>query len=111
MSGRIQVVVDGGLLEDILEVAEGLDGGFVHVGGIRLSSAGASAPAALITLTSGVTVGFVRYMCLKKAAPKMWDARVATTRTSSTDSVWLRCQGRTLFCSAEQTSGACGVGH
>jgi hypothetical protein len=33
MSGRIQVVVDGGLLEDILEVAEGLDGGFAHVGG------------------------------------------------------------------------------
>ena len=33
MSGRIRVVVDGGLLEDILEVAEGLDGGFMHVGG------------------------------------------------------------------------------
>jgi hypothetical protein len=33
MSGRICVVVDGCLLEDILEVAEGLDGGFVHVGG------------------------------------------------------------------------------
>jgi hypothetical protein len=33
MSGGICVVVDGGLLEDILEVAEGLDDGFVHVGG------------------------------------------------------------------------------
>ncbi len=33
MSGRIRVVVDGGLLDDILEVAEGLDGGFTHVGG------------------------------------------------------------------------------
>ena len=33
MSGGIRVVVDGGLLEDILEVAEGLDGGFMHVGG------------------------------------------------------------------------------
>ncbi len=33
MSGRIRVVVDGGLLENILEVAEGLNGGFVHVGG------------------------------------------------------------------------------
>ncbi len=33
MSGRIRVVVDGGLLEDILEFAEGMDGGFVHVGG------------------------------------------------------------------------------
>jgi hypothetical protein len=33
MSGGIQVVVDGGLLADILEVAEGLDGGFAHVGG------------------------------------------------------------------------------
>jgi hypothetical protein len=33
MGGRIRIVVDGGLLEDILEVAEGLDGGFVHVGG------------------------------------------------------------------------------
>jgi hypothetical protein len=33
MSGGICVVVVGGLLEDILEVAEGLDGGFVHVGG------------------------------------------------------------------------------
>jgi hypothetical protein len=32
ISGRIQVVVDGGLLEDILEAAEGLDGGFAHVG-------------------------------------------------------------------------------
>ncbi len=30
MSGGIRVVVDGGLLEDILEVAEGLDGGFTH---------------------------------------------------------------------------------
>jgi hypothetical protein len=33
MSGGIRVVVAGGLLEDILEVAEGLDGGFAHVGG------------------------------------------------------------------------------
>ncbi len=33
MSGGIRVVVDGGLLENILEVAEGLNGGFVHVGG------------------------------------------------------------------------------
>jgi hypothetical protein len=33
MSGRICIVVDGSLLEDILEVAEGLDGGFAHVGG------------------------------------------------------------------------------
>jgi hypothetical protein len=33
MSGRIHVVVDGGLLKDILEVTEGLDGGFAHVGG------------------------------------------------------------------------------
>ncbi len=33
MSGRIHIVVDGGLLEDILEVPEGLDGGFAHVGG------------------------------------------------------------------------------
>ncbi len=33
MSGGIRIVVDGGLLKDILEVAEGLDGGFTHVGG------------------------------------------------------------------------------
>jgi hypothetical protein len=33
MGGGIHVVVDGGLLEDILEVAEGLDGGIVHVVG------------------------------------------------------------------------------
>jgi hypothetical protein len=33
MSGGIRVVVDGGLLENILEVAEGLNGGFMHVGG------------------------------------------------------------------------------
>ncbi len=33
MSGGIRIVVDGGLVENILEVAEGLDGGFVHVGG------------------------------------------------------------------------------
>ncbi len=33
MSGGIHVVVDGGLLEDILKVTEGLDGGFVHMGG------------------------------------------------------------------------------
>jgi hypothetical protein len=33
MSGTICVVVDGGQLEDILEVAEGLDGGFTLVGG------------------------------------------------------------------------------
>jgi hypothetical protein len=33
MDGGIQVVVDGGLLEDSLEVAEGLDGGLAHVGG------------------------------------------------------------------------------
>ncbi len=34
MGDGIHVVIDGGLLEDILEVAEGLDGGFAHVGGI-----------------------------------------------------------------------------
>jgi hypothetical protein len=33
MGGGICIVVDSGLLENILEVAEGLDGGFVHVGG------------------------------------------------------------------------------
>ncbi len=33
MSGRICLVVDGSLLENILEVTEGLNGGFVHVGG------------------------------------------------------------------------------
>ncbi len=33
MSGGIRVVVDGGLLENILEVAEGLNSEFVHVGG------------------------------------------------------------------------------
>ncbi len=33
MSGGIRVVIDGGLLENIFEVAEGLNGGFVHVGG------------------------------------------------------------------------------
>jgi hypothetical protein len=34
MSGGIHVVVDGGLLEDVLEVSEGLDCGFTHVGGV-----------------------------------------------------------------------------
>ncbi len=33
MGGGICVVVDDSLLEDILEVAEGLDGRFAHVGG------------------------------------------------------------------------------
>ncbi len=33
MGGRIRVVVDDSLLEDIFEVTEGLDGGFMHVGG------------------------------------------------------------------------------
>jgi hypothetical protein len=49
-------------------------------GGVRLSSARASAPAASITLSSGVTVGFVRYLCVKKAVPEMPDARVATNQ-------------------------------
>jgi hypothetical protein len=40
-------------------------------GGIQLSNARASAPAALITLSSGVTVGLVKYLHLKKAMPKM----------------------------------------
>ena len=81
MSGGICIVVDGGLLENILEVTEGLNGGFMHVGGgIRLSSACASAPTASITLSSGVTTGFVRYLCFKKAAPKMWVARVVTNQ-------------------------------
>ncbi len=47
-------------------------------GGIQLSSARASAPAAAITLSSGVTMGFVKYLCLKKAAPKMWATRMVT---------------------------------
>jgi hypothetical protein len=82
MGGGIHIVVDGGLLEGILKVAEGLDGGFAHVwgGGIQLSSARASALAALITLSSGVTMGFVRHLCLKKAAPKMRVARVVTNQ-------------------------------
>jgi hypothetical protein len=33
MSGKICIVVDGSLLEDTSEVAEGLDGGFAHLGG------------------------------------------------------------------------------
>ncbi len=33
MSDGIHVVVDGSLLEDIFEVAEGLNRGFMHVGG------------------------------------------------------------------------------
>jgi hypothetical protein len=33
MGGRICVVVGGGLLENILEVAEGIDSGLMHVGG------------------------------------------------------------------------------
>jgi hypothetical protein len=49
-------------------------------GGIQLSSACASTPAALITLSSGVTAGFVRYLCLKKAALKMRVARVITNQ-------------------------------
>jgi hypothetical protein len=32
MSGRICILVDGGLLVDILEVAEGLNSGLAHVG-------------------------------------------------------------------------------
>ncbi len=49
-------------------------------GGVQLSSARASAPAASITLSSGVTVGFVRYLCLKKAAPEMRVTRVVTSQ-------------------------------
>jgi hypothetical protein len=49
-------------------------------GGIRLLSACVSAPAASITLSSGVTVEFVRYLCLKKAAPEMWVARMITNQ-------------------------------
>ncbi len=33
MGGRICIVVDGGLLEDILEDTEGLNEGIAHVGG------------------------------------------------------------------------------
>jgi hypothetical protein len=40
-------------------------------GGILLSSAHASTPAALITLSSEVTAGFVRYLRSKKAVPEM----------------------------------------
>jgi hypothetical protein len=47
MSGRIRVVVDGGLLEDILEVAEGLDGGFVHVGGHSIVECSCERPCCL----------------------------------------------------------------
>jgi hypothetical protein len=49
-------------------------------GGIQLSSARASALAASITLSSGVTAGFVRYLCLKKVAPKMRVARMVTNQ-------------------------------
>jgi hypothetical protein len=45
-----------------------------------LSSARVSAPAAYITLSSGVTAGFVRYLCLKKAVPKMRVTRVVTNQ-------------------------------
>jgi hypothetical protein len=49
-------------------------------GGIQLPSACASAPAAAITLISGVTAGFAKYLCLKTAAPKMQVARVVTNQ-------------------------------
>ncbi len=45
---------------------------------VQLSSACGSAPAVSITLSSGVTVGLVRYLCLKKAAPEMRVARMVT---------------------------------
>jgi hypothetical protein len=49
-------------------------------GGIQLSSVCVSAPAASITLSSGVTMGFVRYLRLKKAAPKLRVARMVTNQ-------------------------------
>jgi hypothetical protein len=71
MSGGICVVVDDSLLKNILEVAEGLNGGFMHVGGHLIVECLCECSAASITLSSEVTAGFVRYLCLKKAAPKM----------------------------------------
>ena len=44
MGGKICIVVDGGLLEDIFEVAEGLDGGFAHVGGHLIVSCSCKHP-------------------------------------------------------------------
>ncbi len=47
MSGAIHVVVDGGLLENILEVAEGLDDGFAHVGGHSIVECSCERPCCL----------------------------------------------------------------
>jgi hypothetical protein len=47
MSGRIRVAVDGGLLEDILEVPDGLDGGFAHVGGYSIVKCSCERPYCL----------------------------------------------------------------
>ena len=44
--------------------------------GILLWRVCARAPAAAMTLSSGVTCGVVMYLCLKKAAPDIWVARV-----------------------------------
>jgi hypothetical protein len=47
MSSGIHIVVAGGLLEDILDIAEGLDGGFAHVGGHSIVKCSCKRPCCL----------------------------------------------------------------
>jgi hypothetical protein len=78
MSGRIRIVVDGGLLMTSWRSLRAWMVDSRIWGGVQLSSAQASAPAALIALTSGLIAGFVRYLCLKKAALEMRFTRMVT---------------------------------
>ncbi len=80
MSGRIRVVVDSSLLENILEVAEGLNGGFVHVGGHSIVECSCKCSCCLNNPVFRGDRGIVKYLCLKKAAPKTRVERVVTNQ-------------------------------
>jgi hypothetical protein len=78
MSGGIRVVVDSSLLENILKVAEGLNSGFVHVGGHLIVECLCECSCCLNNPVFRGDRRIYQILCLKKAVPKMRVMRVVT---------------------------------
>ncbi len=80
MSGGIHVVVDGGMLENILEVAESLNGGFGHVGGHLIVECLCECSCCLNNPVFRGDHGIGQIFVFEEAAPKMRVACMVTNQ-------------------------------
>ncbi len=80
MSDGIHIVVDGGLLENILEVSEGLNDGFMHVRGHFIVKCSCECSCCLNNSVFRGDCGICQIYVFEEAAPKMQVARMVTNQ-------------------------------